>query len=116
MKGINVFRFTMLIGLFCITLMGCNTTGSDVDTEATVDNLNQTVRIKPPSEVVEDGSCMANTLSFLVGQPETALQAMQYPENTRILVHGQVVNSIVDPSRLNLVIGLDRNISFVYCG
>ena len=70
----------------------------------------------PPSEVVENGTCMANTLSFLVGQPESALQAMQYPENTRILVHGQVVNSIVDPARLNLVIGLDRNISFVYCG
>ena len=83
---------------------------------APLEKLSQESASVPPSEVVEDGSCMANTLSFLVGQPDTALQAMQYPDNTRILVHGQVVDSFVDPSRLNLVIGLDRNIKFVYCG
>ena len=111
-----MFRLEFLIAMVFLTLVGCNTTRGDVEVGSSVNNLNDTsVRI-PPSEVVENGSCMANTLSFLVGQPESALQAMQYPENTRILVHGQVVNSIADPSRLNLVIGLARNISFVYCG
>ena len=102
--------------LFLI-LLGCNTSGGDVQMDtAPLEKLSQESASVPPSKVVEDGSCMANTLSFLVGQPDTALQAMQYPDNTRILVHGQVVDSFVDPSRLNLVIGLDRNIKFVYCG
>ena len=79
-------------------------------------NPSETSSDFPPSPVAEYGSCMADTLSFLVGQPETALKAMQYPDNTRILTHGQLVNSIMDPSRLNLVIGIDRNIKFVYCG
>ena len=109
-------RLIFLIVSFSLILLGCNTAGSDVEVKVSADNLGDTAINIPPSEVVEDGSCMANTLSFLVGQPESALQAMQYPDNTRILVHGQVVNSGIDPSRLNLVIGLDRNIKFVYCG
>ena len=112
-----MFRLIIFISMLSLTLIGCNTTGDDVQRDtAPVDNVSDASTSVPPSTVVEDGSCMANTLSFLVGQPETALQAMQYPDNTRILVHGQVVNTLVDPSRLNLVIGLDRNIKFVYCG
>ena len=109
-------KLGFLIILVSLNLLGCNTIGDDVKVVAPVNKLTDSLAEMPPSEVVEDGSCMANTLSFLVGQPETALQAMKYPENTRILVHGQVVGSIVDSTRLNLVIGLDRNISFVYCG
>ena len=111
-----MLRLIIFIGLFNIALVGCNTSGVDLEAEAVVDSSVGTSIVKPPSIVAEDGTCMANTLSFLVGQPETALEAMQYPENTRILAHGQVVNSFVDPTRLNLVIGIDRNISFVYCG
>ena len=111
-----MFRFFFLAGILLAILSGCNSTVSDPGLSASADISGSSPVMVPPSEVVEDGSCMANTLSFLVGQPETALQAMQYPENTRILVHGQLVNSGVDPSRLNLVIGLDRNIRFVYCG
>ena len=111
-----MLRLIFAVVIFQIFLVGCNTTGTDFEEDASFENFSDNVSLIPPSEVAEDGSCMANTLSFLVGQPETALQAMQYPENTRILVHGQVVNTVLDPSRLNLVIGLDRNITFVYCG
>lgn len=111
-----MFRSIFLINIIYLTLVGCNTTANNLDVNASVQESSDSAFGLPPSEVVENGTCMANTLSFLVGQPETALQAMQYPENTRILVHGQVVNSAIDPSRLNLVIGLDRNIRFVYCG
>ena len=111
-----MFRLLFLVGILFVSLLGCNATVPDSEVEASVDTSNDALATLPPSEVVENGSCMADTLSFLVGQPETALQAMQYPDNTRFLVHGQVVNSFVDPSRLNLVIGLDRNIRFVYCG
>ena len=111
-----MLRLIFLMGILSVSLLGCNATVSDNETDRSVNISSDTALTVPPSEVAEDGSCMADTLSFLVGQPETALQAMQYPDNTRILVHGQVVNSIVDPSRLNLVIGIDRNIRFVYCG
>ena len=111
-----MFKLKFLVVMGFVTLVGCNTTGGDIEVSDSVNNVSDMSVGTPPSEVVQNGSCMANTLSFLVGQPESALQAMQYPDNTRILVHGQVVNSIVDPTRLNLVIGLDRNISFVYCG
>ena len=102
--------------VFFPTLLGCNTAASNVELDSSANNQVGLDLSIPPSQVVEDGSCMANTLSFLIGQPETALEAMKYPENTRILVYGQVVNPNVDPSRLNLVLGLDRNIRFVYCG
>ena len=111
-----MFRLRFLIAMVFLTLVGCNTTGGNVEVGGSVNDVSDSSVVSPPSEVVQDGSCMANTLSFLVGQPETALEAMKYPENTRILVYGQVVNPIIDPSRLNLVLGLDRNIRFVYCG
>ena len=95
-------------------LLGCNTTDNNLRTSAEMEGSLQVQ--KTPSLVAEDGTCMADTLSFLVGQPETALDAMKYPENTRILVHGQVVNPGLDPTRLNLVLGIDRYIKFVYCG
>ena len=111
-----MLRSILILTFLFLTLLGCNTTESNVELDSSATSQGGVNLSKPPSQVVEDGSCMANTLSFLVGQPETALEAMKYPENTRILVYGQVVNPIVDPSRLNLVLGLDRNIRFVYCG
>jgi hypothetical protein len=111
-----LLRSILILTVLFPTLLGCNTTGSNVELDSSPNSQVGVNLSKPPSLVVEDGSCMANTLSFLVGQPETALEAMKYPENTRVLVHGQMVSPIVDPSRLNLVLGLDRNIRFVYCG
>ena len=111
-----MLRLILILTFLFPSLLGCNTTRSNVELDGSANNQGEVNLSKPPTQVVEDGSCMANTLSFLVGQPETALEAMKYPENTRILVHGQVVNPTVDPSRLNLVLGLDRNIRFVYCG
>ena len=52
----------------------------------------------------------------MVGQPDTALNAMNYPLNTRVMVVGQIVTKEVDPERLNLVIGSEKRIVFVYCG
>ena len=98
-----------------LMLVGCNTTNND--NRKLSDEVAENFQVeKPPSLEAEDGTCMADTLSFLVGQPETALDAMKYPENTRILVHGQIVNPGLDPTRLNLVLGIDRYIKFVYCG
>ena len=64
-----------------------------------------------------DIETLANTLSFLIGQPETALAAMEYPADTRVLNENQ--DQSIDEnysSRLNLVIGSDRRITNVFCG
>ena len=53
----------------------------------------------------------------LIGQPETALAAMEYPADTRVLNEYQ--DQSIDEnysSRLNLVIGSDRRITNVFCG
>ena len=102
--------------LMCITFQGCQSTDSITKTDVISEAENQAQSLKTPSKVAENGVCMADTLSFLVGQPETALEAMEYPENTRILVQGQSIDSVIDPTRLNLVLGFDRTIKFVYCG
>ena len=69
------------------------------------------------SKSTKTGKCLAETLSFLVGQPETALAAMEYPADTRVLNENQELS--IDKnnnSRLNLVIGLDRRIVNIFCG
>ena len=108
--------FRLFSILLFLTFVGCNTTdgtNNRLPLNKETENFQEQM---PPSQVVENGLCMADTLSFLIGQPETALDAMRYPDNTRVLVHGQVVNPGVDPTRLNLVLGIDRRIKFVYCG
>jgi hypothetical protein len=65
----------------------------------------------------EEGQCIANNLRFLVGQPETALGAMEYPANTRIIFldkNESIENS--NPKRLSIVVGSQRKIVSVYCG
>ena len=108
--------FRLLNVLLFLILLGCNTTDGTDSTVSLNKGVESVTAQKPPSQIAENGLCMADTLSFLIGQPETALEAMRYPENTRVLVHGQVVNPGIDPSRLNLVLGIDRKIKFVYCG
>ena len=112
-----MLRLFFVLAFVFAVVVGCNTTNSNVAVTTSI-GTDDELKLKgaPPSEVAEDGLCMADTLNFLVGQPETALGAMKYPKNTRILVHGQVVNLGIDSTRLNLVLGLDRNIRFVYCG
>ena len=65
----------------------------------------------------EEGQCIANNLRFLVGQPETALGAMEYPANTRIIFldkNESIENS--NRKRLSIVVGSQRKIVSVYCG
>jgi len=65
----------------------------------------------------KDGQCIANNLRFLVGQPETALGAMEYPANTRIIFldkNQSIENN--NAKRLSIIVGSQRKIVSVYCG
>ena len=110
-----LFKLFFLKVIFLI-LFSCNTTTNENKNNFNPLTEDSTNIILRPSPKVENGECIANKLSFLVGQPDSALDAMEYPLNTRILVVGQVVSDDLDPKRLNLVIGSERRIIFVYCG
>ena len=106
-----MIRFNYIFLAFCF-LSSCNTTNQ----AGYIDGVP--IQLKIESEPnASQGECLADTLSFLVGQPETALAAMEYPANTRVLSEGQVVNlEDSNSSRLNLVIGTERKIVNVFCG
>jgi hypothetical protein len=111
-----LYKLFFFLPLIFVTFSGCNTTSTD---QITIESKNLAVHKTfevAPSKIAEDGLCMADTLSFLVGQPESALQAMDYPDNTRVLIKDQPLMQDFDPTRLNLVLGRDRSIVLVYCG
>ena len=107
-------RISFLIIVLCFS-SACNTGYQGANTE-----YGEPVRLKvetEPSRSTSKGECLADTLSFLVGQPETAIAAMEYPANTRVFSDGQEVNMENNqPSRLNLVIGSERKIVNIFCG
>ncbi len=111
---LNRFRFS-----FCLlALVSCNSSGSgnyQIST-SNLDGVPLQLRIEEePSSSSISGECLADTLSFLVGQPETALAALEYPANTRVLGVGSISDDN-DPSRLNIVIGIEKKIINIYCG
>ena len=107
-------RFSCFILVFCF-LMSCNT-----GYQGGYNEYGEPVQLKvevEPSKSTKKGECLADTLSFLVGQPETALAAMEYPASTRVFSEGQEIElDNGDPSRLNLVIGAERKIVNIFCG
>ncbi|MFL2801902.1 MAG: hypothetical protein ACJ0DD_03980 [Paracoccaceae bacterium] len=113
----NFFNISICI---CISLISaCNTT-----TQGAYNNYDYIqggpvpVKIETEeSKSTSNGKCLAGTLSWLIGQPETALIAMEYPKDTRRLE--EYDDQSIDEnysSRLNLVIGSDRKITNVFCG
>ena len=112
-----MYKLIFVIVMIFWVIVGCNATSVNKEIVAQENLESATMVDAAPSKIAEDGLCMADTLSFLVGQPETALQAMNYPENTRVLIKGnQPSVKDFDPTRLNLVLGSDRSIVLVYCG
>lgn len=104
-RYIGILGFSLLVACNTVNQGGYNEYGLPVQLK---------VETEPSSS---QGECLADTLSFLVGQPETALAAMEYPANTRVLSEGQEMNlEDSNSSRLNLVIGAERKIVNVFCG
>ncbi len=74
--------------------------------------------VPPRGEPVVDPMpdlCGAAALQTLVGQPQSVLAAMTFPEGTRIITPGMAVTMDYRPDRLNITIGEDGNISGVNC-
>ena len=107
-----IFKF-LILNLIMLGLISCNSANIQSASESDIDKKIMNIR---PSQISNEGKCIADKLSFLVGQPDSALNAMNYPLNTRVMIVGQIVSDEVDPERLNLVIGSEKKIAFVYCG
>ncbi len=101
---------------FCLLAVACQTNQTSIDQPNITGNYAGPT-IGNEVKLTDDGQCIARNLSFLVGQPESALGAMEYPANTRIIFldrNESIGNT--DPRRLSIIVGSQKKIVSVYCG
>ena len=67
------------------------------------------------SAVAED-TCGAARFTFLVGEPQSALEGVGFPAETRIIPPDTVVTQDFRADRLNVVIDGNAEVERVYCG
>ena len=121
-----VLFFTLLFGLIC-----CNTTtvshqdlsyeikDNSLSTELTDIEKNRSLVLKlaPRPKVGEvEHECLAEVFSFLIGQPKSAIAAIEYPYNTRLFYLAEEKSDTFVENRLNLIMDNSDKIVQVYCG
>ena len=74
-------------------------------------------RIGSPSVASEPlGSCGADGLQALVGQPASVLETMRFGQEMRLIRPGMAVTMDYSPDRLNITTDDQDIIDRVYCG
>jgi hypothetical protein len=68
----------------------------------------------PPTPPV--GSCGADALQALVGQPAAVLETMRFGQVVRVIHPGMAVTMDYSPDRLNVEVDADKVIRRVSCG
>ena len=121
-----VLSFSLLFGLIC-----CNTTAprqQDLSYEIKENSLSTelidieenrplVLKLAPRPKVGEvDHECLAEVFSFLIGQPKSAIAAIEYPYNTRLFYLDEEKSDAFVANRLNLILDNADKISQVYCG
>ena len=112
---IAVFRNFFTI-TFCLLAVACQTNQTNID-QPGITGIYTGPTIGNKVKLTDDGQCIARNLSFLVGQPESALGAMEYPANTRIIFldrNESIENT--NSKRLSIIVGSQKKIVSVYCG
>ena len=101
---------------FCLLAVACQTNQNNID-QPNITGIYSGPTIGNEVKLTEDGQCIARNLSFLVGQPESALGAMEYPANTRIIfLDGNERIENTNSKRLSIIVGSQKKIVSVYCG
>ena len=101
---------------FCLLAVACQTNQTNID-QPNITGIYTGPTIGNEVKLTEDGQCIASNLSFLVGQPESALGAMEYPANTRIIfLDGNERIENTNSKRLSIIVGSQKKIVSVYCG
>ena len=101
---------------FCLLAVACQTNQTNID-QPIITGTYTGPTIGNKVKLTNDGQCIARNLSFLVGQPESALGAMEYPANTRIIFldrNESIENT--NSKRLSIIVGSQKKIVSVYCG
>ena len=101
---------------FCLLAVACQTNQTNID-QSNITGVYTGPTIGNKVKLTDDGQCIARNLSFLIGQPESALGAMEYPANTRIIFldrNESIENT--NPKRLSIIVGSQKKIVSVYCG
>jgi hypothetical protein len=112
---ISVVKIFFII-TFCLLAVACQTNQTNID-NPNITGIYNGPTIGNKVKLTDDGQCIARNLSFLVGQPESALGAMEYPANTRIIFldrNESIENT--NTKRLSIIVGSQRKIVSVYCG
>ena len=102
--------------IFCLLVAACQTNQTNID-QSNITGIYTGPTIGNKVKLTDDGQCIASNLSFLVGQPESALGAMEYPANTRIIFldrNESIENT--NSKRLSIIVGSQKKIVSVYCG
>ena len=101
---------------FCLLAVACQTNQTNID-QSNITGAYTGPTIGNKVKLTDDGQCIARNLSFLIGQPESALGAMEYPANTRIIFldrNESIENT--NSKRLSIIVGSQKKIVSVYCG
>ena len=121
-----VLFFTLFSGLIC-----CNTTTpsqQDLSYKIVKDssgsefidmgeNRSLVLKLAPRPKVGEvEHGCLAEIFSFLIGQPKSAIAAIEYPYNTRLFYLDEEKSDAFVANRLNLILDSSDKIIQVYCG
>lgn len=69
-----------------------------------------------PKSGEAEHQCLAETFLFLIGQPKSAIAAIEYPYNTRLFYVNEIRSDNFIGNRLNLILDSSEKIIQVYCG
>jgi len=67
-------------------------------------------------KTVKNGGCNAKTYSYLLGQPESAVQTISFDQPARITRLGDIASSDTNPDRITFTIDKLGNVVGVKCG
>ena len=105
-----------IIVTFCFLAVACQSNQTAIE-QPNITGIYTGPTIGNEVKLSDDGQCIARNLSFLVGQPESALGAMEYPANTRIIFLDRTETiENTDSKRLSIIVGSQKKIVSVYCG
>lgn len=104
-----------LMGLSLAALAACATpdqTTRDLDAISSREQaaLGQNVGQANPQD-----TCGMAAFQGLVGRPATEIDRSKLPEGTRVIMPGQMITQDFSPSRLNIRVGPDGNVTTLAC-
>ena len=124
-----LFR-VIFLSIFLVGFVSCNSSApvqttnmsniiEDIPIEGVAEDNIELIALKlapKPKLGQPEHECLAETFLFLIGQPKSAIAAIEYPYNTRLFYLGEEKAEGFVANRLNLILDNSQKIVQVYCG